>query len=128
MLEQHPKIFFDISSLGTNAALKDFSNVTTKSLGQNGYYKFPDGLMMQWGNSSTSGRNKTVYLPISFYDSNYSVMIAMRRTTDNTTNLTGDIYSFSKSSFVMYGLFHATDSNNGAYNGGFNWVAIGRWK
>lgn len=36
------------SSLGTNYALKDFSNVTTKNLGQNGYYKLPDGLMIQW--------------------------------------------------------------------------------
>ena len=39
------------SSLGTNAALKDFSNVTTKSLSQNGYYKLPDGLIIQWGYS-----------------------------------------------------------------------------
>lgn len=37
------------SSLGTNCALKDFSNVTTKDLGQNGYYKLPDGLLIQWG-------------------------------------------------------------------------------
>lgn len=36
------------SSLGTNAALKDFSNVSTKTFSQNGYYKLPDGLMIQW--------------------------------------------------------------------------------
>lgn len=38
-----------LSSLGTTYAKSDFSNVGTKSLGQNGYYKFPDGLMIQWG-------------------------------------------------------------------------------
>ncbi|KAB4766102.1 hypothetical protein GAH00_01085 [Bacteroides thetaiotaomicron] len=43
-------IIFLQSSLGTNAALKDFSNVVTRNLGQNGYYKLPDGLMIQWGN------------------------------------------------------------------------------
>lgn len=36
-----------LSTLGTNAALKDFSNVSTKNLSQNGYYKLPDGLMIQ---------------------------------------------------------------------------------
>ena len=116
------------SSLGTNCALKDFSNVTTKNLGQNGYYRFPDGLMLQWGYSSSSGRNKTIYLPISFYDTNYSVMITMRRGTDDTTNLTGDVWTQNKSSFLMFGLYHATDTNNGAYWSGFNWLAIGRWK
>lgn len=116
------------SSLGTNAALKDFSNVTTKNLGQNGYYKLPDGLMIQWGYSSSSGRNKTIYLPTSFYDTIYSVIITMRRGTDDTTNLTGDVWTQSKSSFLMFGLYHATDINNGAYWAGFNWLAIGRWK
>lgn len=128
MIEQHPKVFFDISSLGTNFAKSDLSNVVTKSFGQNGYYKLSDGLMLQWGYSSSSGRNKTIYLPTSFYDTNYSVMITMRRKEDNTTNLTGDVYTLSKSSFIMFGLFHSTDSNNGAYSGGFSWFAIGRWK
>lgn len=119
---------FAQSSLGTNAALKDFSNVSTKNLSQNGYYKLPDGLIIQWGYSSTSGRNKTVYLPVSFYDTYYTVVISMKRKEDSTTNLTSDVWNQSKSSFIMYGLFHATDINNGAYTGGFNWIAIGRWK
>ena len=116
------------SSLGTNYAKSDFSNVVTKNLSQNGYYKLPDGLMVQWGYSSSSGRNKTIYLPASFYDTNYSVLITMRRGTDDTTNLTGDVWTQSKSSFLMFGLYHATDTNNGAYWKGFNWFAIGRWK
>ena len=40
-----------LSSLGTTYAKADLSNVITKSLGLNGYYKFPDGLLMQWGYS-----------------------------------------------------------------------------
>lgn len=117
------------SSLGTNAALKDFSNVTTKNLGQNGYYKLPDGLMVQWGISSSSGRNRTIYLPQSFFDTNYKVMLTMRRTEDSTTNLTCDVWhSRTISSFVMFGLYHSTDINNGASISGFEWFAIGRWK
>ncbi|MFT0377397.1 hypothetical protein ACMSEQ_20840, partial [Bacteroides thetaiotaomicron] len=43
-----------LSSLGTTYALKDFSNIGVKSLGQNGYRKYDDGLLIQWGYSSTS--------------------------------------------------------------------------
>ena len=68
-----------LSSLGTNYAKADFSNVITKSLGQNGYYKFPDGLMIQWGYSSTSGIGKTVYFNTTFYDSNYTVLLTGTR-------------------------------------------------
>ena len=60
-------VIFAQSSLGTNAALKDFSNVSTKSLSQNGYYKLPDGLMIQWGLSDVAGSSRTIYLPVSFY-------------------------------------------------------------
>lgn len=116
-----------LSSLETYAK-KDFSNITSKSMGQNGYYKLPDGLLVQWGYSSTSGRNKTIYLPHSFYDTTYKVMIAMCRISDNTTNLTSDVYTKNVSSFSMFGLYHATDTNNGAYSYGFDWIAVGRWK
>ena len=62
-------IIFAQSSLGTNAALKDFSNVTTKNLSRTGYYKFPDGLMIQCGWASSNQNSnwmQTVYLPLSF--------------------------------------------------------------
>ena len=35
-----------LSSLGTTYALKDFSNIGVKSLGQNGYRKYDDGLLI----------------------------------------------------------------------------------
>ena len=61
------------SSLGTNAALKDFSNVSTKSLSQNGYYKLPDGLMIQWGYVTGVATIKTIYLNSSFLNSDYII-------------------------------------------------------
>jgi len=111
-----------------NLAKADLSNAMTVSLNQNGYAKFNNGLLIQWGYSSSSGRNKTIYLPISFYDTNYSVLVTMKRTVDDTTNYTGDVWTQNKSSFLMFGLYHSTDVNNGAFWGGFNWFAIGRWK
>lgn len=111
-----------------NLAKADLSNAMTVSLNQNGYAKFNNGLLIQWGYSSSSGKNKTIYMPTSFYNINYSVVLTLKRTTDDTTNLTCDVYRQSVSSFTMYGLYHATDSNNGAYWSGFYWMAIGRWK
>lgn len=64
-------VIFAQSSLGTNAALKDFSNVSTKSLSQNGYYKLPDGLMIQWGYVTGAATIKTIYLNSSFLNSDY---------------------------------------------------------
>jgi len=111
-----------------NLAKADLSNAMTVNLNRNGYVKYSNGLLMQWGYSSSSGRNKTIYLPISFYDTNYSVLVTMKRTVDDTTNYTGDVWTQNKSSFLMFGLYHSTDTNNGAFWGGFNWFAIGRWK
>ena len=39
--------------------MKDFSNVSTKNFAQNGYYKLPDGLLIQWGTGG-SGVNQIV--------------------------------------------------------------------
>ena len=52
-------------------AKADLSNAMTVSLGQNGYAKFNNGLLIQWGYSAgTSSAAQTVYMPTSFYDTN----------------------------------------------------------
>ena len=116
----------NISTKENNADDKNWT--IAYNLSRNGYQKFNNGLMIQWGYSSSSGRNKTIYMPTSFYDTNYSVLVTMKRTVDDTTNYTGDVWTQNKSSFLMFGLYHSTDTNNGAFWGGFNWFAIGRWK
>lgn len=116
--------FFVLSSLGTSA-IKLVSQSLWNDSAKNGYVKFSNGLLMQWGYSSSSGIKKSITLPLSFKNMNYKVVPVMRRTEQSTTNLTCDIYSKSVSSFVMYGLYHATDVNNGASISGFDWIAIG---
>ena len=61
-----------LSTLGTTYAKADLSNVITKSLGLNGYYKFPDGLVIQWGTNYSSGQYRTIYFPIYFLFHIYS--------------------------------------------------------
>lgn len=121
-------ILFAQSSLGTNAALKDFSNVSTKSLSKNGYYKLPDGLMIQWG-ISDSGTQRNVYFPNSFYDTNYSLV------TNEYTNggQLAQVFSIHimyvyKSYFTVKGRFSAESGISGDTTCAFFWLAIGRWK
>lgn len=117
-----------LSSLGTNAALKDFSNVTTKSLGQNGYYKFPDGLMIQWGYQGTSGSgNITIYLPTSFYDTNYSIGTTFEVTSSEPSIHVVMFYSKQKTYYSVRRRF-GNSSEEGDTGRGFTWIAIGRWK
>ena len=46
------------SSLGTNYAKSDMSNIVTKSFGQNGYIKFSNKFIVQWGFATD---NQTYY-------------------------------------------------------------------
>ena len=73
-----------LSTLGTNFAKSDFSNVITKSLSQNGSYKFPDGLLIQWGYFSGGVSNEqSIRFPLSFKS---CFSLAFSSTTDNTNN------------------------------------------
>jgi hypothetical protein len=118
------------SSLGTNAALKDFSNVSTKNFSQNGYYKLPDGLMIQWGVGGKIGDVKTIYLPVSFYDTTYNVVACSGFELISEVLVSAVmVYNKNKSNFTVVQR-HASNDRNGIYTTGypFNWFAIGRWK
>lgn len=111
-----------LSSLGTKYAKADFSNVITKDLSQNGYYKFPDGLLIQWGyasNSQDSYHKQSVYLPVSFASTPYSVVVTAKSGfQDYYAGRTVD--AFYNSSFTV--------SANQENKEPFCWMAIGRWK
>ncbi|WP_363463816.1 hypothetical protein QR305_02013 [Bacteroides finegoldii] len=111
-----------LSTLGTKYAKADFLNVITKSLSQNGYYKFPDGLLIQWGyasNSQDSYHKQSVYLPVSFASTPYSVVVTAKSGfQDYYAGRTVD--AFYNSSFTV--------SANQENKEPFCWMAIGRWK
>ena len=109
-----------LSSLGTNAALKDFSNVTTKSLSQNGYYKLPDGLLIQWGTGG-NGVNQIVYFPTSFYNTSYVVVTTAISSVMNS--IVKMINGKNISYFKVYSVGPTIEAGEI-----FGWIAIGRWK
>ena len=57
------------SSLGTNAI-----QVNSQSLGQNGYVKYSNGLLMQWGTrAGATGGAISLYFPTTFYNTDYNI-------------------------------------------------------
>lgn len=93
-----------------------------------GYYKSPDGLLIQWGYAgvyhSGATNNTTVTLPISFSDNHYIVVVS--------SGVYGDYPPYEgvvctanvvdKNSFLVHQR-NVTD----AYTNYFRWIAIGRW-
>lgn len=107
-----------------NLAKADLSNAMTVSLNQNGYAKFNNGLLIQWGYASAVVGTQTIYLNTSFYDTNYTVV-----TNTITTNaslqvaVVKTIRIKNRSSLVILSV-----QQGGAAGEPWNWLAIGRWK
>lgn len=114
----------------TGKANSNLDNVNlTKSLAANGYYKAPDGLMIQWGNATTSSATPTVYFPTSFYTTPFIVIGSIKYSASNPPK------TFSVSTtgmYTSYATFLKTFSTEGDTNSAvsepFYWIAIGRWK
>lgn len=109
-------------------AKSDLSNAMTVSLGQNGYAKFNNGLLIQWGYSAgTPSAAQTVYMPTSFYNTNYiAIGSIIKNNTDNNAYTFCPIYGYSINSFKVDRNFISTEA--GISSAKFNWIAIGRWK
>lgn len=95
------------------------SIVTTvnKSKSANGYFKLGNGLIVQWGVTSTGGGDKTVTLPTAFTSTNYSVSTAWSYDGSLSSSYGHfTIKSHSTTNFV----YHNESSNAASF-----WIAIG---
>lgn len=93
--------------------------IIAQSLGTNGYVKFANGLILQWGCKASAGTNTSVAFPISFVSACYMVLGNMSKPADHGYEM--NIYpkhTWSISSFTMY--TRNTDSSE------FTWVAVGK--
>lgn len=115
--------FKDIIADNDLALLKDDgAYIVAANLAQNGYVKFSNGLILQWGVHTTGNGNVTITLPIA--TSVTYVVIAVAR-TENNYGCT-DSQNCQYVSNVTNKTFHAGsyDASNGY--AGFWWVAIGK--
>jgi hypothetical protein len=112
-----------LSTLGTKSIL-----VESQSLGQNGYLKCSNGLLIQWGkHSGSTSPNVTIYLTESFLDADYIIQGSIiKDASDNNVYSALPIANPTKNSFKLDRNFSSTGT--GVSSAKFNWIAIGRWK
>lgn len=118
-------------STWNNKAAKDLSNVLlSKNFAERGYYKAPDGLLLQWGtiNGSSSASGTTVYFPISFYSvPPFAVLTTCINVGSAVAVPAALVTSRSLGSFVARTVW----ANSGSQGHGqevYMYLAIGRWK
>ena len=137
-LSNKPVIDTALSSTSTNAVqnkviyeqLVKKAEIVGYQAGQNGYIKFDNGLLMQWGykTASSTGTN-TTYTPIAFYNATYVPVITYYEPGNGMNIVTGLIINKQASYFTIRSRYTVGDSNGtGAGTNDFYWVAVGRWK
>lgn len=104
--------FKDIIADNDLALLKDDgAYIVAALLEQNGYVKFSNGLILQWGNAGNSGGSVNVTFPISFTKAVYQIQLTYNNNSyENPTYAIKDTKSFSYWS---------------KYGGNKLWLAIG---
>lgn len=137
-LSNKPVIDTALSSTSTNAVqnkviyeqLVKKAEIVGYQAGQNGYIKFDNGLLMQWGykTASSTGTN-TTYTPIAFYNATYCPIITYREPGQGMNIVIGLVTLVQNSYFTIRSRYTIGDSNGtGAGTNDFYWVAVGRWK
>ena len=110
-----------LSSLGTKAA-----QIKEQNLGQNGYRKYEDGLLIQWGYMSPNSMNSTtgeqyVFLSTSFYNDTYTVITTV--ISSYTSPIVKEIVRKYTSYFITKSIQYGSIAGES-----YGWFAIGRWK
>lgn len=109
-----------ISVLNTLVGAENNGGIVAALLEQNGYVKFSNGLILQWGSSNVTHRDTTVTFPIAF-----SVLYSVVGVPKSSSNLSGSNSNFgvkrqNNTSFI------ANMYDNGNGYAGFNWCAFGK--
>lgn len=115
----------------SNKADKNLGNVTLeKNLTgtTSGYYKAPDGLLIQWGRKGGVSTGKhTVYFPISFVGYPYVLTTPIWDNSKRDITLSAIITNVYSGSFGV-NLTYSNTGGSGYAIEDFNWLAVGRWK
>lgn len=111
--------FKDIIADNDLALLKDDgAYIVAALLEQNGYVKFSNGLILQWGfDASPYGKPKTYTYPLSYSINALNVVIGSVGGSESTCR----INSVSKDSFIAFRHY----SGSGTGSGDLYWLAIG---
>lgn len=100
------------------------------NLSQNGYVKFQNGLMLQWGRvggSSTAWYR--VIMPTSFYNTEYKIFATIYKPSSDSAIYSASPIETSKNVSRFYlNRNYASGGATGLSQESWDWFAIGRWK
>ena len=95
--------------------------IVASNLAQNGYVKFSNGLILQWGTYNMNSQSVSVTFPISFFNSCLNVIGVATRANDSDGKTPGyDATSISKTGFIC------TNGTNHLVNLNMRYLAIGK--
>ena len=117
----------DISAGGGGSGL-DWDSAHNFS--QNGYQKFSNGLMLQWGyvgGSATASYRVT--MPMSFYNTTYNVFATVNKPSSDNSIYSASPLATSKTVSAFYiNRNYASGGSTGLSQESWQWFAVGRWK
>ena len=123
-------IIFLQSSLGTTYALADLSNAMSVNLSLNGYAKFNNGLLVQWGRvGGSSTASYSVTMPTSFYNTEYKIFATVYKPSSDSAVYSSSPLAINKTVSRFYlNRNYASGGTTGLSQESWDWFAIGRWK
>lgn len=118
----------NISTKGNNA--DDKSWTIAYNLSQNGYQKFSNGLMLQWGRvGGSSTASYSVTMPTSFYNTEYKIFATVYKPSSDSAIYSASPIATNKTVSIFYlNRNYASGGTTGLSQESWDWFAIGRWK
>ena len=118
----------NISTKRNNA--DDKSWVIAYNLYQNGYQKFSNGLMLQWGRvGGSSTASYSVTMPTSFYNTEYKIFATVYKPSSDSAVYSSSPLAINKTvSRFHLNRNYASGGTTGLSQESWDWFAIGRWK
>lgn len=111
-------------------AKADLSNAIEVSLGANGYAKFNNGLLVQWGRvGGSSTASYSVTMPTSFYNTEYKIFATVYKPSSDSSIYSASPLATNKTVSRFYlNRNYASGGTTGLSQESWDWMAIGRWK
>lgn len=100
------------------------------NLSQNGYQKFNNGLMIQWGRvGGSSTTSYMVTMPTSFYNTEYKIFATVYKPRSDSAVYSLSPLAINKTVSRFYlNRNYASGGTTGLSQESWDWFAIGRWK
>ncbi|WP_420196926.1 MULTISPECIES: gp53-like domain-containing protein [Bacteroides] len=100
------------------------------NLSLNGYAKFNNGLLVQWGRvGGSSTASYSVTMPTSFYNTEYKIFATVYKPSSDSAVYSSSPLAINKTVSRFYlNRNYASGGTTGLSQESWDWFAIGRWK